>query len=119
MDQILGRVSLYYNNIFVGTEFECSIGQEIETFFHDIDGEKIPVQKRVIDQTVAFYSSLDEENDLLETTIKLSSCVNNFCRIEELNHKIILYFSDIILYERISFNDPFKFEYKTLKDKQE
>lgn len=117
MEQILGRVSLYYNDVFVGSKFECNIGQEIETLFHTIGGEKMPVQKRIIDQTVTFYSSLDEENDLLETTIKLSSCVNNFCRIEEVNHKIILYFNGIIFYERVYSNDPFKFEYETMKDK--
>ncbi len=118
MEQILGRVSLYYNDIFVGSEFECNIGQLLETLTQNIDGLKTTtIQKRVANQTVTFYSSLDEENDLLETTIKLCSCNINHCRIEESNHKIVLHFKDIIPYERNFYDSAFKFKYKSMTDK--
>ena len=115
MNQVLGRVSLYYNNIFIGNEFECNIGREVETLSHSIKGVETTVQKRIIDQTVSFHSILKEENELFETVIKLKTHDNNFCEIRELVHNIVLQFKGITLTK----DNPFVFKYKTLENSKE
>ena len=115
MNQILGRVSLYYNNIFIGSEFECNIGREVEILSHNINGIETAVQKRIIDQTVSLHSILKEENEMFETIIKLKVYDNNFCEIRELVHNIVLQFKGITLIK----DNPFAFKYKTLENSKE
>ena len=115
MNQILGRVSLYYNNIFIGSKFECNIERETETLFRHIDGVKTPVHEIVTDQTLSLHSILEEENTLLKVIIKLKEIDVNFCRLEESNQSIVLHFKGILLCERNPLSSFYKFNYQTME----